>query len=75
MIAKEFKYHDFCYKEFTRRENLPKPSNPSQDTRGNIDAVVSCIKDRIISQNEAISMGAYMKYTVFLPKTPAIEAS
>eukprot|EP00794_Sanderia_malayensis_P008583 gene8583-9501_t len=60
MIAKEFKYHDFCYKDFTRKE--PQPSNQFWDTRGDFDAVVSCIEGRIVLQNEAISMATTLAH-------------
>eukprot|EP00794_Sanderia_malayensis_P001775 gene1775-1977_t len=59
LIAKEFKYHDFCYKDFTRKE--PQPSNQFWDTRGDFDAVVSCIDGRIVLQNEAISMATELE--------------
>ncbi len=55
LIAKEFKYHDFCYREFTRKK--PVQSQTSIETlQGNFDAVIRCIEERILSQNQAISI-------------------
>ena len=58
-IAKEFKCHDACYRDYTRKrdkvENGNESHNDSQET-GNFEAVVKCIEDKIIGQNQAISM-------------------
>ena len=58
LIAKEFKYHDFCYKDFTRKETSSEKQKQVASTQGNFDAVVACIEDRVIAQNEAISIAA-----------------
>jgi hypothetical protein len=31
LIAREFKYHENCYKEYTRKENLSKPETNDRD--------------------------------------------
>eukprot|EP00794_Sanderia_malayensis_P014842 gene14842-biopygen11931 len=60
LIAKEFKYHDFCYKEYTRKEKIRIASTQEdtgeQRSSGNFEAVVQCIKERIIDENQAVSM-------------------
>ena len=59
LIAKEFKYHDACYREYTRKSDKVQKGNEShsdiQET-GNFEAIVKCIEDKIIGQNQAISM-------------------
>ena len=61
LIAKEFKYHDACCREYTRKSDKVQKRNEShsdiQET-GNFEAVVKCIEDKIIGQNQAFSMSA-----------------
>lgn len=58
LIAKEFKYHVFCYKDFVRQER-PSQSQGQADSgnlTGNFEAVIDCIEKRVLSQNQAVSM-------------------
>ena len=56
LIAKEFRYHKNCYRNFTRKKSLSEKQESEIKPQGNFDAVVNCIEDKIIKQNEAISM-------------------
>eukprot|EP00794_Sanderia_malayensis_P006423 gene6423-7156_t len=60
LIAKEFKYHDFCYKEYTRKAKIRITSTQEdtgeQRSSGNFEAVVQCIRERIIDENQVVSM-------------------
>eukprot|EP00794_Sanderia_malayensis_P013074 gene13074-14416_t len=56
LIAKEFKYHVFCYKEFVRQERPTQSQADSQGLKGNFEAVIDCIQKRVLSQNQAVSM-------------------
>ena len=57
LIAKEFKYHDFCYREFTRKvANANTKQFEDNDAKGNFDKVTDYIQRKILSQNQAISM-------------------
>lgn len=62
LIAKEFKYHDFCYKEFTRKEKITIATNGKDEDEenyfGDFDAVIQCINERVLCGNQAISMAA-----------------
>ena len=61
LIAKEFKYHDACYREYTRKSDKAQKRNESHgdiQQTGNFEAVVKCIADKVIGQNQAISMSA-----------------
>ena len=51
LIAKEFKKHDKCYHDYTRRiyENLEQEKNPVYST-GNYDAVVKIIEEQVFRQ-------------------------
>ena len=59
LIAKEFKYHDACFREYTKKSDKVQKRNEShsdiQET-GNYEVVVKCIEDKIIGQNQAISI-------------------
>ena len=57
LIAKEFKYHKPCYREFTRKirqVNLPSPKEPRP--AGDFDSVVECINVKVLCENQAVSM-------------------
>ena len=57
LIAKEFKYHDFCYREFTRKvANANTKQFEDNDAKGNFDKVTDYIQRIVLSQNQAISM-------------------
>ena len=57
LIAKEFKYHDFCYREFTRKvANANTKQFEDNDAKGNFDKVTDYIQRKVLSQNQAISM-------------------
>ena len=57
LIAKEFKYHDVCYREFTRKENEThkKPPEDVRDT-DNLEVVAKCVEEKILNKNHAVSM-------------------
>ena len=59
LIAKEFKHHDVCYREFTRKEDITHEKRKSlEDVRGagNFEVVAKCVKEKILNENEAVSM-------------------
>ncbi|CAB4017036.1 Hypothetical predicted protein [Paramuricea clavata] len=57
LIAKEFKYHDFCYREFTRKvANTNTKQFEDNDAKGNFDKVTDYIQRKVLSQNQVISM-------------------
>ena len=58
LIAREFKYHENCYKEYTRKEksSFKQAGNERSRSLGDFDQVKKCIEEKIISQNQAISM-------------------
>eukprot|EP00794_Sanderia_malayensis_P003886 gene3886-4430_t len=62
LIAKEFRYHKLCYKKFTRKcKKSAKFTEGEEDARmyspdGNFDAVVECIVNKILIENQAVSM-------------------
>eukprot|EP00794_Sanderia_malayensis_P002318 gene2318-2668_t len=62
LIAKEFRYHESCYKNFTRKgKKSVKSTKGEEDARmyspdGNFDAVVECIENKILIENQAVSM-------------------
>lgn len=57
LIAKEFKYHEPCYRDFTRKirqvnflnEKEPRPA-------GDFDSVIECLNVKVLSENQAVSM-------------------
>ena len=53
MIAKEFKCHECCYKDFTRNE---KHLTPSLYGEGNFEKVKACIEENVLTENQAVSM-------------------
>ena len=53
MIAKEFKYHECCYRDFTRKE---KHLTPSLYGKRNFEKVKACIKQKVFTENQAVSM-------------------
>ena len=53
MIAKEFKYHECCYKDFTGKE---KRLTPSLYGKGNFEKVKACIEEKVLTENQAVSM-------------------
>ena len=53
LIAKEFKYHECCYKDFTRKE---KHLTPSLYGKGNFEKVKACIEKKVLTENQAVSM-------------------
>ena len=53
MIPKEFKYHECCYKDFTRKE---KHLTPSLYGKGNFEKVKACIEEKVLTENQAVSM-------------------
>ena len=60
LIAKEFKYHEPCYREFTpkiRQVNLPNPKEPHP--AGDFVSVVECINVKVLCENQAVSMKSY----------------
>ena len=62
ILAKEFKYHESCYKEFTRKKKkTPSLSQKEKDAPrysldGNFEAVRECIEEKILKENQAVSM-------------------
>ena len=59
LIAKEFKYHDVCYREFTRKEDIIHKKRKSlEDVRGthNFEVVSKCIEEKILNKSQAVSM-------------------
>ena len=58
LIAREFKYHEKCYKEYTRKEksSFKQAGNERSRSLGDFDQVKKCIEEKILSQNQAISM-------------------
>ena len=53
LIAKEFKYHECCYKDFTRKE---KHLTPSLYGKRNFEKVKVCIEEKVLTENQAVSM-------------------
>ena len=59
LIAKEFKYHDVCCREFTTKEDVTHKKRKSpEDVRdtGNFEAVAKCIEEKIFNKNQTVSM-------------------
>ena len=58
LIAKEFKYHDFCYKEYKRKEkgSISKVTEEDERESGDFEAVVKCITEKVLNENQALSM-------------------
>ena len=58
LIAKKFKYHAFCYKDFVRQER-PSQCQGQADSgslKGDFEALIDCIQKIALSQNQAVSM-------------------
>ena len=55
LIAKEFKYHKLCFREFTRKEYIP-PIEKSY-SKGDFQKVIDCINENVLLHNQVISMG------------------
>ena len=53
LIAKEFKYHECCYKDFTRKE---KHLTPSLYGKGNFEKVKAYTEEKVLTENQAVSM-------------------
>ena len=53
LFAKEFKYRECCYKDFTRKE---KHLTPSLYGKGNFEKVKACIEEKVLTENQAVSM-------------------
>lgn len=57
LIAKEFKYHDSCYKEFTqKKKKTPSLSGKGQETQryslyGDFQAVMEYIEEKILGES------------------------
>ena len=58
LIAKEFRYHIFCYKDFIRHQKSSNNNEQEEsDTqKGNFEAVIEFIEKTILFQNQAVSM-------------------
>ena len=59
LIAKEFKYHDVCYREFTRKEDITHEKRKSlEDVRGtgNFEVVAKCVEEKILNKDLVVSM-------------------
>ena len=59
LIAKEFKYHDVCHREFTRKKDVThKKRKPLEDVRDteNFEVVAKCVEEKILNKNQAVSM-------------------
>ena len=61
LTAKEFKKHDKCYRDYTRRiyENLEQEKNPIYSTE-NYDVVVNIIEEQVFRQFKCVSMTVLM---------------
>ena len=53
LIAKEFKYHECCYEDFTRKE---KHLTPSLYGKRNFEKVKACIEEKVLTEDQAVSM-------------------
>ena len=56
LIANEFKYHESCYKEYTRKEKSSVKNVENERSLGDFDRVKQCIEEKILAQNQAISI-------------------
>lgn len=56
LIAREFKYHESCYKEYTRKQKSSVKVDEKERSLGDFDQVKKCVEEKILSQNQAISM-------------------
>ena len=66
LIAKEFKYHECCYKDFTRKE---KHLTPSLYGKGNFEKVKACIEKKFslrIRQYQCVFCMIYMGYQLMI---------
>ena len=53
LIAKKFKDHECCYRDFTRKE---KHLTISLYGKGNFEKVKACIEQKVLTENQAVSM-------------------
>ena len=56
LIANEFKYHESCYKEYTRKEKSSVKNVENERSLGDFDRVKQYIEEKILAQNQAISI-------------------
>lgn len=59
LFAREFKYHEFCYNKYTRKLKLSSKKSLKESLnflKGDLDKVIECIKQKILCQNQALSM-------------------
>ena len=57
LIAKEFKYHEHCYTDFTRsRPNVESNEKESSYDKGDFEKVKNLVSEEVISNGRAISM-------------------
>ena len=69
LIAKEFRYHRLCYKDFIRHQKSSNNNEQEEsDTqKGNFEAVIEFIENTILLQNQPVSMSLiYEIYGVHL---------
>ena len=78
LIAREFKYHESCYKEYTRKTKSSVKPAENERSLGDFDRVTECVEEKILSPNQAISMhilhdlfGAHTKDTRYRSKLKA----
>ena len=55
LIAREFKYHRHCFRNFTRTNTTPTEEEPVKP-KGDYDAVRSCVDEDIIESGQILSM-------------------
>eukprot|EP00794_Sanderia_malayensis_P002263 gene2263-2595_t len=56
LIAKEFKYHKFRYKEFIRKKKVCQETAMTDDrAKGDYEAVIKCLNECVLGQNQAVS--------------------
>lgn len=83
LIAREFKYHEHCYKEYARKEksSFKQAGNELSRSLGDFDQVKKCIEEKILSQNQAIlktreyQCASYMIYTASILKIQDIAVN
>ena len=69
-IAKEFKYHEFCDKEYTRKQKCNQTVVDENDgSMGDSQSVVQWVNERVLGQNQNVSMEVRIlnKICVLLP--------
>ena len=68
LIAKEFKYHECCRRDFIRKKKSASVQFESERCIGNFDAVVECINERVMGENQALSMAVLHEIYGLFPK-------